>query len=122
FQSHPLSSERIEALRVRAEKQPHFNVVDTPEAIERHKIMVAKLKAFINPPGQTFIDYKESDKSFEARYARAIAYYKATEPERAVKAIDELITEFPDNPYLYELKGQVLFEAGRTKDSEAPHR
>ncbi len=26
FQSHPLTSDRIEALRVRAEKQPHYNV------------------------------------------------------------------------------------------------
>ncbi len=122
FQSHPLTSDRIEALRVRVEKNSHYDAVDTPEAIARHKLMVAKLKAFINPPMQTFVDYKESDKSFPARYARAIAYYKETEPEKSVKAIDALIAEFPDNPYLYELKGQVLFEAGRAKEAEAPYR
>lgn len=122
FNSHPLTSDRIEALRVRAEKQPSYNVVDTPEAIERHKVMVAKLKAFLNPPNQTFIDYKENDTSFAARYARAIAYHRATEPERALKLLDGLIADYPNNPYLYELKGQVLFEIGRAKDSEAPHR
>ena len=122
FQSHPLTTDRIEALRVRVEKNAHYDAVDSPEALARHKLMVAKLKAFINSPMQTFIDYKESDKSFPARYARAIAYYKETEPEKAVKAIDALIVDYPDNPYLYELKGQVLFESGHAKDAEAPYR
>ena len=122
FQSHPLTSDRIEALRARVEKNPHFGAVDTPEAIEQHKVMVAKLKAFINPPQQTFMDYKESDTSFPARYARAIAYYRATETDRALKLIDALTTDYPNDPYLYELKGQVLFEAGHIKESEAPYR
>ena len=122
FQSHPLSSDRIEALRVRVEKQPHYGAPDTPESIERHKIMVAKLKGFINPPYQTLADYKESDPSFAARYARAIAYYRAGETDRALKAIDALITDNPANPYLYELKGQVLFEDGQIKASEEPYR
>jgi predicted Zn-dependent protease len=122
FQSHPLTSDRIEALRVRVEKNPHFSAVDSPEAIERHKIMVAKLKAFLNPPQQTFIDYKETDKSFPARYARAIAYYKALETEKALKLIDGLIADYPTDPYLYEFKGQVLFESGRIDEAEAPYR
>jgi predicted Zn-dependent protease len=122
FQSHPLSSDRIEALRVRVQKNPHFNAVDSPEAIARHKLMVAKLKAFLDPPQQTFIDYKETDTSFPARYARAIAYYKALETEKALKLIDGLITDYPTDPYLYELKGQVLFESGRVAESEAPYR
>ncbi len=122
FQSHPLTSDRIEALKVRVEKLPSYTVEDSPEAIERHKLMVAKLKAFINPPAQTYMDYKESDTSFPARYARAIAYYKALDTDRALKAIDALLADYPNDPYLYELKGQVLFEAGRTKESEAPHR
>ncbi len=84
--------------------------------------MVAKLKAFINPPQQTMIDYKESDPSFPARYARAIAYYRETETDHALKLIDALIADYPADPYLFELKGQVLFEAGRVKDSEAPYR
>ncbi len=104
------------------EKNPSYGAVDSPEALAKHQLMVAKLKAFINPPNQTFVDYKESDTSFPARYARAIAYYKSGETDRAIKLIDALITDNPSDPYLYELKGQVLFEAGRVKDSEAPHR
>jgi len=84
--------------------------------------MKAKLEAFLNPPQQTFIEYPESDRSYPARYARAIAYYRETETDKAVKAIDALIAEQPNNPYLYELKGQVLFEAGRPKEAEPAHR
>ena len=122
FQSHPLSSDRIEALRVRAERQKHFGETDTAEAIELHKIMVAKVKGFMDPPSQTLSAYKESDPSFPARYARAIAYYRAGEPDRALKAIDALLADKPDDPYLYELKGQVLFDDGKIKESEAPYR
>jgi predicted Zn-dependent protease len=122
FRSHPLSSDRIEALRAKVEAQSHYNDPDTPEAIERHKVMVAKLKAFMNYPQVTFTDYPETDTSFPARYARAIAHYKALDTDRALTDIDALIAEQPNNPYLWELKGQVLFEAGRAAESEAPYR
>ncbi|HEX8233836.1 MAG TPA: M48 family metalloprotease [Caulobacteraceae bacterium] len=122
FRSHPLGSERIDALRLRVERLPNYKVADPPEALEQHKLMVAKLKAFINYPQQTLQDYPETDTSFAARYARAIAHYKATETERSLKDIDALIADYPANPYLQELKGQVLFETGRSADAEAPYR
>ena len=122
FRDHPLSDDRIEALTARVTQQPHFHAVDSPEAIARHEIMKAKLEAFLNPPQQTFVEYPEANKSFPARYARAIAYYKELETDKAVRAIDTLIAEQPNNPYLWELKGQVLFEAGRAKDAEPAHR
>ena len=122
FQSHPVSGERIELLRRRAEEQPHYSQVDTPEEQFRHDVMKAKLAAFINPPQQTYIKYSEKDRSFPARYARAIAYYKALETEHALASIDSLIAEYPDNPYLWELKGQVYFEVGKSREAEAAHR
>ncbi len=122
FQSHPISSNRIELLRRRVEEQKHFNVIDTPEAIAEHAIMKAKLAAFMEAPQQTFIKYKENDPSFPARYARAIAYYRQLDTERALGLIDGLLLEQVTNPYLWELKGQVLFEGGRSKEAEEPFR
>ncbi len=122
FQSHPLSSERIEALRQRVEKADHYNAVDDPDLIAAHEVMKAKLDAFMDPPQATFIKYKETDKSFVARYARAIAYYQAKEYDKSVARIDALLIEFPTNPYLWELKGQVLFESSHLAEAEAAHR
>src|SRR5581483_9872417 len=121
FQDHPITSDRIEALRVRSAQQAHYGVVDTPEALAQHQVMVAKLKAFMNLPAQTLFDYPESDTSFPARYARAIAYYRDLQTDKALKLIDALIAEQPDNPYLYELKGQALFESGRAAEAEPAH-
>jgi predicted Zn-dependent protease len=121
FRSHPLSSERIEVLRSRVERQPHFSAVDTPEDIAQHEVMKAKLEGFLNPQ-VALMKYKETDASFPARYARAIAYYQMKDPDRALKLIDDLITDNPDNPYLWELKGQVLFEFNRIAQAEEPQR
>ncbi|MGI9170733.1 MAG: M48 family metalloprotease [Caulobacteraceae bacterium] len=122
FRDHPLTDDRIEALQARVEHQPHANAVDSPTAVAEHALMKAKLEGFLNGPGQTLIDYPDTDTSFPARYARAIAYYKETETAAALKAIDALIVERPGDPYLWELKGQVLFEAGRSKEAEGAHR
>lgn len=121
FRSHPLSSERIETLRSRVERLPNYDKVDSPEDLADHEIMKAKLEGFINPQ-TAMTKYKQSDRSFTARYARAIAYYQMKEPDRALKLIDGLLAENDANPYLWELKGQVLFEFNRVKEAEAPQR
>jgi predicted Zn-dependent protease len=122
FRDHPLTDDRIEALAARVEHQPHVDAVDTPEAIARHDLMKAKIEGFLDSPYQTLDDYPATDLTFAARYARAIAYYKQTDTDKAVKAIDALIAERPNDPYLWELKGQVYFEAGKPKDAEPAHR
>ena len=119
---HPLTDDRIEALTMRAEAQPHWNAKDSPESIAEYEIMKAKIKAFTNRPFQTYIDYPDADQSFPARYARAIADYRELDTEKALKEMDALITERPDDPYLYELKGQCLMESARSAQAEAPLR
>ncbi|MDB5448853.1 MAG: hypothetical protein JWQ97_4170 [Phenylobacterium sp.] len=121
FRTHPLSSDRIDALKSRVEAQPHYRQVDGPAALAEHEIMKAKLDAFLNPQ-TAMVKYAETDRSYPARYARAIAYYQMKEPDKALKLIDALLQEQPDNPYLWELKGQVLFEFGRAPEAEQPQR
>lgn len=122
FQSHPISSERIAALQTRVNAAPHRDVRPTAEATARHALMRVKLEAFLRPPSWTFGRYREDDRSFNARYARAIAYYRDANPDRSVQIIDELLTEQPRNPFLWELKGQVQFENGRTAESAESYR
>lgn len=121
FRSHPLSSSRIEGLRHRVEKNEHYETPDTPEDIAEHNIMKAKLEGFLNPT-VAITKYEEKDTSYPARYARAIAYYQMKQPDQSLKLIDALLAEHPDNPYLWELKGQVLFEFGRAAEAEEPQR
>jgi predicted Zn-dependent protease len=83
--------------------------------------MKAKLHGFINP-GLAVVKCAEPNADYPTRYACAIAQYQLKEPDRALKLIDALLAEQPDNPYLWELKGQILFEFGRTVEAEAPQR
>jgi predicted Zn-dependent protease len=121
FRSHPLSSSRIEALQTRVSSLSNFDKADTPEALLTHNIMKAKLDAFLNPQ-VAIVKYEEKDSGYPARYARAIAYYQLKEPDKALRLIDALLLEQPDNPYLWELKGQILFEFGRAPEAEQPQR
>ena len=121
FRDHPLSSDRIDALKSRVEAAPHYRETDGPQAMAEHEIMKAKLEGFLEPQ-VAIVKYAETDKSYPARYARAIAYYQMREPEQALKRIDALLQEQPNNPYLWELKGQVLFEFGHADQAEAPQR
>jgi predicted Zn-dependent protease len=122
FRSHPLSGQRIEALRRPVEAMSNYNRVDSPERLAQHALIRAKIQAFMNPPTQTLRTYLDTDTSFPARYARAIAWYRDGQTQRALDATDALIAEDEDNPYLWELKGQILFEEGRPAEAIAAHR
>lgn len=116
--SHPLTRERIEFIAEHARNSPYSDVPDQPEDIERHERMRAKLIGFLERPRRvlrTF--YPLEDQSMPARYGRAVAYLRLSDVEKAVAEMDSLIAERPDDPYFYELKGQILYELGRIQES-----
>ena len=121
FRTHPLSRERIQTLTDFAGKQAHFNVLDKPETIAKFEIVKAKLAGFLDDPIKTFSLYPESNTTFPARYARVIATYKMGNWDKALTDLDTLIKEQPENPYLWELKGQIYFETARPALAKPAH-
>jgi predicted Zn-dependent protease len=121
IRTHPLTTQRIDYVRAHVESSPYSNNPDPPAWIEMHKRMEAKLAGFLQAPQDTLAQYKESDTSLAARYARAIAYYRIPDLTHAVPAIDALIRDYPSDPYFQELKGQMLFENGRIADAVGPY-
>ncbi|MBA4804448.1 MAG: M48 family metallopeptidase [Brevundimonas sp.] len=122
FRSHPLSSQRIENLRRFVAEQPSYAKTDSPERMAQHALVLAKIHAFMDAPNTTLRAYPESDVSYPARYARAIAWYRDGQTDRALAAVDALLAEQPDNPYLWELRGQILFEEGRPAEAIGAHQ
>jgi len=120
FRTHPLSSDRIQALRERVDRAQNSNVPDTPENIERLRRVQAKIHGFLESPGRTYARFPPSDLSIAARYARAVAAYRVPDTEMAVRETTALIALEPENPFFHELLGQILFEAGRIAES-IPH-
>lgn len=120
-QTHPLTEERIQYVRDHVEHARCSDAPERPGAVDLLRLIQAKLHAFLDPPSTTLADYPETDQSVAARYARAIAYYRIPDLGRALPAIDSLIRDYPTNPYYRELKGQMLFENGRTRESIGPY-
>lgn len=122
FRSHPLSSDRIENLRRLVAEQPHYDHQDSHERVAQHALILAKIHAFMDAPNTTLRAYPETDESLPARYARAIAWYRDGQTDRALAAVDVLLGEQPENPYFWELKGQILFEEGRPTEAIGAHQ
>lgn len=121
FRSHPLSSQRIEALRRPVEAASHYDNRDSDARMAQHALVVAKIRAFMDAPNATLRDYPSSDVTLPARYARAIAWYRDGQTQKALDAVDVLLAEQPENPYFWELKGQILFEEGRPAEALGAH-
>ncbi len=121
LQSHPLALQRTSALAERAAQSKYFDRKDSPEEIERLKLIQAKINGFLQETNVTLRQYPLSDQSDPAHYARAVAYYRGAFIDKALADINFLIEHHPDNPYFHELKGQMLFEFGRVEESIPSH-
>lgn len=122
FRGHPLSSDRIDALRERVEESAHTHVKDTDDEQHRLEMAKAKLRGFLEGPQVVFSKYPPADQSKPARYARSVAHYRAADLRNAIREIDSLITEEPRNPYFHELKAQILYESGQREKAIEPAR
>lgn len=122
IRSHPLTRNRIEFMRNHVAASSFSNKPIPDNIREAHDRMRAKLKGFINPPSRTLREYKAGDLSFSARYARAVAFKKLHKIDKALGLLDELLKESPNDPFLFELQGDILQDAGRVEESVPPYR
>lgn len=93
---------------------------------EKFNRIRAKLFGFIKKPIDIALEYPLSDTSFPAKYARLISYYvnkkEASKMTKVLEMLNDLKTDSPQDPYLYEMQGQFLFESGRIEESIEPLR
>lgn len=122
FRTHPLSRDRLEFVTDHVARSPASDRPWPPALEEGFRMVRAKLDAFIDAPLTTWRRYPESDGSAPARYARAIAQYRSGRADLAIELLGPLLREQPGNPWLRELQGQILFEAGRPREAVAPLR
>jgi len=116
LQTHPLTRDRIRVVEGHVGRSSLSQAAVPAAWRERQARMLAKLRAFIRPPGETLRRYAD-DTSVAGRYARAIAYWRGVDLGQGLNAIDALIAEEPNNPYFHELRGQMLFESGRAAEA-----
>jgi predicted Zn-dependent protease len=119
--THPLSTERIEALQQKFKADPAWNKPVDAALDARFQRVKAKLIGFIDPK-HAVIKYPESNQSVPAHYARAYAYHLGGYPDKAISEADALLATNPHDPFFLELKGQILLEGGKPAEAIAPLR
>jgi predicted Zn-dependent protease len=107
--SHPLSRDRVRAL----ESYVAVNrTVTKPGAADYWFARVkGKLTAFKRAPKWTLRRAGESGYQDVKLMRQAIAHHRNSNRTKALKAINGAIALRPSDPYLYDLKGQILFES-----------
>lgn len=125
WRSHPAVKERLSfILAQRKNEKTKFNVDSERVAAENalFERVRAKLHGFLYPSAKTLERYPEHDAGLPARYAGTVALYKDGHFKKALERINALIADYPDDPYFYELKGQILFETGRAAEAVEPYQ
>ena len=123
LRTHPLSEERISFLENTLRKES----VLTDDAHKRAELSYqrirAKLIAFLSSsPRLVLKAYPQSDMRTASRYARAIAHFRLNELSEALKIMDELLKDNPNDAYFHELKGQMLYENGKVNEALSPYK
>ncbi len=119
--THPLTRNRVDAIRAHVEGSRFSNAKERPLFVERHARMKAKLTGFLDSAVTAFRTYPPTDNSLPGRYARAIARHKKRETEKALALMAGLLEERPNDPYFHEFHGQILFESGQAEAAVPPY-
>jgi len=104
---HPMGRERVGNLEAALEASPYKDVPEDPAVEHEYEMIQAKLYGYVAPVQDVLNKYPASDTSKPARYARAMAYSRKPDLPKALAEINSLIKDEPNNPYFYEVLGQI---------------
>ncbi|MEI9885228.1 MAG: M48 family metalloprotease [Rhizomicrobium sp.] len=104
---HPMGRERVANLETEVEASPYKDVPEDPAVEHQYEMFQAKLIGYVQPIQDVFNRFPASDTSKPARYARAMAYSRKPDLPKALAEINSLIKDEPNNPYFYEVLGQI---------------
>ena len=115
LRTHPPTERRLQALEAHLKRSPWTDQSDPPEYQEMYQRMKAKLTGFLYP--EEALSLYDGDSSISGRYGYAIALYRQGEIEESLSLFSDLIAQEPENPFFYEMKGQILLENGRIEEA-----
>lgn len=115
--SHPMPRERIANLEELARKSRFYDRKDPAQLQQRHDMMRAKIAAYTEGAQAVPRLFRQDPRGIPAMYGDAIATYLTGNPRTALQKVDALISKMPRNPYLQELRGDILIKANRPKDA-----
>ncbi|MBR3930869.1 MAG: M48 family metalloprotease [Alphaproteobacteria bacterium] len=117
--NHPLTTERLNNVR---EKIKHLDIKKSKTQYDdEFKLVQAKLVGYLDDLQRVRELYPNTDKSDAGLYARAIANMRGGNLDGAKMGVQTLIARNPNNPYFYELMGDIEYQFGHFDDSVAAY-
>ena len=113
---HPTGQDRVADLQDMVDSSPYREVQDSPQSVHTFEMVQAKLAGYVLPVKEALRRYPPSDTSAPARYARAMAYMRQPDFKKAMDEINSLIKDEPNNPYFYEVRGQIYVSMARPRE------
>ncbi len=118
--NHPLTNERINNAKTKIsklKKVPTKSAEKIAAENANYEILRAKLIGYLDKDKNVITKYPYSNKSDAAIYARAIANMRGGDLKTAKTGTQTLIKRNPNNPYYYELFGDIEYQFGAYDDS-----
>jgi predicted Zn-dependent protease len=126
--SHPVSQKRIDLIKARTKDKKFTDKKINQKLQGTMDIVLAKLEAFIENPDAIYAKYKNRHDEI-SNYKKSIALFRKGNVDQSLKLLDEIIDKktpilpnflkhnSPELGFLYELKGQILYESGQVQDA-----
>lgn len=111
--SHPLSRDRLRALRGHIAAMPASSHEADPQTAYWFERARAKVEAFVQNPSTVLRKVADGDRSDAALIRLAVANHRLSRTDEALRAVDALIARNRQDPYAVELRGQILLESRR---------
>jgi predicted Zn-dependent protease len=112
--NHPMTAERLRNAKDKIDTVKNREKLkrSSPAQIEKYEMIRAKIIGYMDKPNIVAGTFPTSDKSLAADYARAISAMRANDLIRAKQIVGPMIVRDPDNPFFYELLGDLHFQSG----------
>ena len=121
YRTHPGTKQRLAVYEDHLAKSNFKDSIMAEADYADFNRIVAKLSGYENPPEQTIETLGETpaqtpgqaqennNLSIDERYELAIAYFRYGNSDAAMRDIQSLLLAEPENPYFYELGGEIAF-------------
>jgi predicted Zn-dependent protease len=114
--SHPVSQKRIDLLKSRTIGKKFSDKKINQQLQKQMNIVLAKLEGFMDDSNQLLEKYKNYTDE-RSNYIKAIALSKKGKIDEALRMLDLVMMANLSDGFLFELRGQILFESGRIQDA-----
>ena len=109
YRTHPGTKQRLAVYEDHLVKSTFKDRKMADADYANFKRIVAKLSGYENRPVETIQALEKANPSIDERYERAIANFRYGNSDAAMRDIGSLLLAEPENPYFYELGGEIAF-------------